>query len=29
VPITLYLGAVSLLSLACIALVTRPPAARD
>jgi len=28
VPITLYLGAVSLLSLACIAVVTRPPAAR-
>jgi len=29
VPITLYLGAVSLLSLACIAAVTRPPAARS
>ena len=28
VPITLYLGAVSLLSLTCIAVVTRPPAAR-
>ena len=28
VPITLYLGVVSLLSLACIAVVTRPPAAR-
>jgi metabolite-proton symporter len=28
VPITLYLGAVSLLSLACIAVVTRPTAAR-
>jgi metabolite-proton symporter len=29
VPIALYLGAVCLLSLACIALVARPPAARD
>jgi MFS family permease len=28
VPITLYLGAVCALSLACIAVVTRPPAAR-